>query len=134
MDDIFRIGRGTHRDPRVDTRLSTREPALASIARRWFTTIRAAGDDVTELMHDGCPTACLDDAPFAYVNVFRAHVNVGFFRGAELDDPAGLLEGRGRNMRHVKLRPTGPIDEPALEALIGAAYAHMQLCLEPFRR
>lgn len=44
-----------------------------------------------------------------------AHVNVGFFRGAELADPDGLLEGSGRFMRHVKLRPGLNIDHDALE-------------------
>jgi hypothetical protein len=45
------------------------------------------------------------DAAFAYVDAYRAHVNVGFFRGAEIADPDGLLEGVGKFMRHVKLGP-----------------------------
>jgi hypothetical protein len=73
-------------------------------------------------MHDGCPVACVEDAPFGYVNVFSSHVNVGFFLGAELDDPAGLLEGTGRRMRHVKVRPGSDLDDTALNALIQAAY------------
>jgi hypothetical protein len=57
-------------------------------------------------LHDGCPVACLGDAPFSYVNVFTSHVNVGFFHGAALPDPAHLLPGTGkRHMRHVALRP-----------------------------
>jgi hypothetical protein len=39
-------------------------------------------------MHDGCPTACVGDAAFGYVAAFRDHVNVGFFFGALLQDPA----------------------------------------------
>jgi hypothetical protein len=73
-------------------------------------------------MHDGCPTATVEDAPFAYVNVFRAHVNVGFFQGASLPDPAGLLTGTGKYMRHVKLKPGVDLDHSALEALITASY------------
>jgi hypothetical protein len=73
-------------------------------------------------MHDGCPTVCVEDAPFAYVNAFRAHVNVGFFHGAALTDPAGLLEGAGRYMRHVKIRPGHSLDVSSLEDLITAAY------------
>ena len=69
--------------------------------------MRRRGADVHELMHDGCPTACVGDAAFGYVNAFREHVNVGFFTGAFLSDPDGLLEGTGKRMRHVKLRP-GP--------------------------
>ena len=103
---------------------------LGAIAKRWFEVIRSCGDDVRELLHDGHPTACVDGAGFAYVNAFTAHVNVGFFRGAELADPDGLLEGTGRFMRHVKLRPGGDIDERALRGLIRTAYADMARRLE----
>ena len=61
--------------------------------------MRNCGDDVREVLHDGHPTACVADAAFAYVNAFKAHVNVGFFRGAEIVDPDGLLEGTGKFMR-----------------------------------
>ncbi len=98
------------------------EGALGAIARRWFELMRACGDDVRELVHDGAPTACVDDAGFAYANAFTAHVNVGFFRGAELPDPDGLLEGSGRFMRHVKLRPGQAVNEAALRRLVQAAY------------
>jgi len=104
--------------------------ALGAIARHWFDIIRACGDDVRELLHDGHPTACIADAAFAYVNAFTAHVNVGFFRGAALADPAGLPEGTGKYMRHVKLRPDGEIDAEALIALIESAYTDMKRCLE----
>ena len=83
-------------------------------------------DDVREVLHDGQPTACVHDAAFAYVDAYTAHVNVGFFRGAELDDPAGLLEGGGKTMRHVKLRPEAEVDAEALGRLIRSAYSDMQ--------
>jgi hypothetical protein len=102
---------------------------LGRIARRWFDVMRDCGDDVRELMHDGYPTACVADAAFAYVGAFRAHVNVGFFLGAELFDPGGLLEGTGRFMRHVKLRPEGGVDVTALSELIRTAYADMKVRL-----
>jgi hypothetical protein len=73
-------------------------------------------------MHDGYATACVDDAPFAYVGVFRHHVNVGFFHGTALPDPAGLLQGTGKYMRHVKVEPGRAVDESSLEALIASAY------------
>ena len=94
---------------------------LGAIARRWFAVMRNCGDDVRELLHDGHPTACVGDAAFAYVNAFKAHVNVGFFRGAEIADPQGLLEGTGRFMRHVKLRPEREVDGTALLKLIETA-------------
>jgi hypothetical protein len=92
--------------------------------------MRSCGDDVRELLHDGHPTVCVNDAAFAYVNAFRAHVNVGFFRGAELADPEGLLEGTGRFMRHVKLRPGEDVNASALAGLIRNAYADIKRRLE----
>jgi hypothetical protein len=99
---------------------------LGAIARRWFEVMRACGDDVRELLHDGHPTACVGDAAFAYVNAFTAHVNIGFFRGAEIDDPAGLLAGTGRFMRHVKLSPDRQVDPKILTTLIETAYIDMK--------
>ena len=103
---------------------------LGAIAQRWFEVIRDCGDDVRELLHDGHPTACVGDAAFAYVNAFTAHVNVGFFRGAEIADPEGLLEGTGKFMRHVKLRPERDVDATALIKLIEAAYTRVKECLK----
>ena len=99
---------------------------LGLVAQRWFDVVRACGDDVRELLHDGHPTACVGDAAFAYVNAFTAHVNVGFFRGAEIADPHGLLEGAGKFMRHVKLSPQRGVDATALTTLIETAYVDMK--------
>ena len=99
---------------------------LGAIAQRWFEIMRGCGDDVRELMHDGQPTACVGDAAFGYVDAFTAHVNAGFFRGAEIADPDRLLEGTGKFMRHVKLRPESQVDVAALTRLIETAYADMK--------
>ena len=99
---------------------------LGVIAQEWFEVMRACGEDVRELLHDGHPTACVTDAAFGYVNAFKAHVNVGFFRGAEIADPEGLLEGTGKFMRHVKLRPESQVDANALMKLIETAYTDMK--------
>jgi hypothetical protein len=92
--------------------------------------MRDCGADVRELMHDGCPVACVEDAPFGYVNAFQAHVNVGFFHGAALADHAGLLEGTGKHMRHVKLHWGEPVNAAALTQLIMAAYRDIRLRLK----
>jgi hypothetical protein len=92
--------------------------------------MRECGDDVVELLHDYHPTVCVGDAAFGYVNVFRDHVNVGFFHGAVLPDPAGLLEGTGKRMRHVKVRPDADVDAAALNALIAASYADIKARLQ----
>jgi hypothetical protein len=130
MDQIFRFPSSDRRDPAVGAWMSEHSGELGAIARHWFAVLRACGDDVREVLHDGHPTACVGDAAFAYVNAFQAHVNVGFFRGAELADPAGLLEGTGKYMRHVRLRPDGDVDATALTALIESAYADMKRRLE----
>ena len=91
-------------DPAIDAWFEARGVELGEMARRWFEVMRGCGDEVREVLHDGCPVACLGDVPFGYVNVFTEHVNVGFFQGAGLRDPEGLLEGTGKFMRHVKLR------------------------------
>jgi hypothetical protein len=97
------------------------------MAKRWFERMRECGGDVRELMHDGCPTACVGDAGFGYVNSFRDHVNVGFFRGSTLPDPGGLMQGTGKLGRHVKLFPFTPVSNPrALEALITEAYRNIK--------
>jgi len=125
-DEIFRIGEGLKRDPAIDAWMCEGPGELRSIARRWFETMRQCGDEVRERMHDGQPTACIADAAFGYVAAFRDHVNVGFFHGAELADAAGLLEGTGKSMRHVKVRPERPVDDTALADLIHAAHADMR--------
>jgi hypothetical protein len=133
MSPVLRFPGGLARDPAIETWMRERSGELGTLARRWFQVMRSCGDDVRELLHDGHPTACVGDAAFAYVNAFSAHVNVGFFRGAEIADPAALLEGDGRFMRHVKLRPGEDVDAAALTDLIGTAYADMKRRVESGR-
>jgi hypothetical protein len=70
------------------------------------------------------------DAPFGYVNVFTWHVNVGFFHGAALPDPARLLQGAGKFMRQVKLRPGTATNAAALSRLIDTAYSDIKARVE----
>ncbi len=128
--EIFRLSKGAKRDPAIERWLKDEPVELRSIAKEWFAHMRRCGDDVRELMHDGCPVACVEDAPFGYVNTFKSHVNVGFFYGALLDDPAGLLEGSGKRMRHVKIKPGAAFDTRCLRNLIDAAYADIKTRLE----
>jgi len=144
MSDLFRLSGAAERDPRIDAWFSggvrldpeidtwLPEPAdeLRGVARAWFGRMRDSGADVRELLHDGYPVACVADAAFGYVNAFKAHVNVGFFHGSALDDPAGLLEGAGKRMRHVKLRPDRPVNGAALNELIAAAYRDIRTRLD----
>lgn len=126
MSQLFRLPGSVTRDPGIDVWMREHSGELGAIAQRWFEVMRGCGTDVREVLHDGHPTACVGDAAFGYVNAFSAHVNVGFFRGAGIADPDRLLEGTGRFMRHVKLRPDRDLDARALRTLIETAYTDMK--------
>jgi hypothetical protein len=126
MNQLLRFPSSVKRDPSIDHWMKEHSDELGAIACHWFEVMRKRGSDVRELLHDGHPTVCVDDAAFAYVNAFKAHVNVGFFRGAEIADPEGLLLGTGRFMRHVKLKPGNDVDTNALKRLIDTAYTDMR--------
>lgn len=126
MNRLFCLDGALLHDPAVDAWLDQPSGELGLLARHWFEVIRACGEDVREVLHDGHPTACVSTAAFAYVNSFKAHVNVGFFHGAELPDPRKLLQGTGKLMRHVKLQPSRLPHEKDLEKLIQAAYVDIK--------
>jgi hypothetical protein len=128
--ELFRLNGAVERDPAIDAWMKKRAGELGSIAHQWFEVMRNCGDEVRELIHDGCPVACLGDAAFAYVNVFTSHVNVGFYQGSALPDPSRLLQGSGKFMRHVKLEPGVDINASALQRLIDAAYADIKARVE----
>ena len=127
---LFRLNGAVERDPAIEAWFKQHDGELGAIAQRWFQVMRACGDEVRELLHDGAPTACLGDVAFGYVNGFKSHVNVGFFQGAALRDPARLLEGNGKFMRHVKIKPGAPTNAAALSKLIVEAYADIKSRVE----
>jgi len=128
-EDYLRVNGVLPRDPAIDAWFKERNDELGAIALHWFEAMRRCGDEVREVLHDGCPNACFGDALFGYVNVFKSHVNIGFFHGASLHDPARLLQGEGKRMRHVKLTPGSPRSD-ALAELIRAAYADIKSRVE----
>jgi hypothetical protein len=128
--EFLRFNGTLQRDPAIDRWMKQHAGELGAIAREWFEAMRQCGDEVREIFHDGCPVACLGHAPFGYVNVFTSHVNVGFFHGASLPDPARLLQGTGKFMRHVKLRPEAATNVAALSRLIDAAYSDIKSRVE----
>jgi hypothetical protein len=126
VDDLMRFPTAVKRDPAIDAWLRAQRDDLRPFVEAWFTRMRECGSDVRELMHDGCPTACVADAAFGYVNAYRDHVNVGFYFGAFLKDPARLIEGTGKRGRHVKLWPGREVDSAALAKLVDAAYVDIR--------
>ena len=129
-EELFRLNGVVECDPALDAWMKKHRGELGAIAREWYEVMRNCGDEVREILHDGCPVACLGDVPFGYVNVFTSHVNVGFFQGAGLPDPAHLLQGTGKFMRHVKLKPGTPANAAALRSLIHASYADIKARVE----
>jgi len=129
-EDYLRFDGAVERDGAIDVWLKGHAGELGAVARQWFEVMRNCGDEVRELLHDGHPVACLGDAAFGYVDVFTSHVNVGFFHGAALPDPARLLQGTGRFMRHVKLKPATATDAAALRRLIETAYSDIKTRVE----
>src|SRR3954447_17519896 len=128
--ELLRFDGAVQRDPAIDAWMKKHAGDLGAIAQQWFELMRNCGDEVRELFHDGCPVACFGDAPFGYVNIFTSHVNVGFFQGAALPDPAGLLQGTGKFMRHVKLRPGMTTHADSLSRLIETAYLDIKARVE----
>jgi hypothetical protein len=128
--ELLRFNGTVERDPAIAAWMNDHSGELGTIARHWFAAMRECGDEVREVLHDGCPTVCLGDAAFGYVAVFSSHVNVGFFQGASLPDPARLLQGSGKFMRHVKLTPGKLANDAALSALVDAAWLDVKARVE----
>jgi len=128
--ELLRFNGATQCDPAIDAWMKKHQGELGAIAKQWFEVMRSCGDEVRELLHDGCPVACLGDVPFGYVTVFTSHVNVGFFQGAALSDPGRLLQGAGKFMRHVKLKPGTATDGASLRKLIETAYLDIKARVE----
>jgi hypothetical protein len=128
--ELLRFDGAVEREPAIDAWLKKHAGELGSLANQWFEVMRKCGDEVRELLHDGCPVACLGDVPFGYVNVFNSHVNVGFFQGTALPDPAHLLQGTGKFMRHVKLTAGTAVNSAALTKLIEIAYSDVKARVE----
>jgi hypothetical protein len=58
-----------------------------------------------------------------YIAVYAAHINLGFYHGASLPDPAELLAGTGKGLRHVKVSTVAMANNPELVKLVIAAVA-----------
>jgi len=55
---------------------------------------------------------------FCYIGLYKGHVNLGFFHGSALPDPAGMLEGTGKKLRHIRIRDDAAIEKEAIRELI----------------
>lgn len=118
----------------TETRFGTFEELLAnvanpqnSIARALRALIQEIDPDTTEVVRLGDNAATYGVGPrkmkegYCYVMPLKARVNLGFYSGALLDDPTGLLEGTGKKLRHIKVNSADMVGTDAMRALILAA-------------
>jgi hypothetical protein len=104
-----------------DDYLSDQPPGNRRIIQALRRLVHAVGPGLTEAVKwgNGCWVGAVE--PVAYVYSDAGFVQFGFFRGATLEDPLGLLEGKGRYVRHIKVRAPGELDTPAIRALLRQA-------------
>ena len=104
-------------------------PGVAATADAMRALLRARHAEAVEIARSGERTVCFGFGPkkmseaYAYLMPQKAHLNLGFFHGAALADPEGLLEGTGKALRHVKLGSIEAAGRPAIAGLIDAARA-----------
>lgn len=104
-------------------------PTHEAIARRLRKIVVEIDPDYVEVVRLGDRAATYGIGPkkmsegYVYIMPQKKWVNLGFFRGALLDDPENLMEGTGAKMRHVKVRSAESVENPALHTLIKAALA-----------
>src|SRR6476646_8638564 len=109
-----------------DELLAGVEPNLVAIARRLRAMIRAVDPSTVETVRLGDNAATYGIGPrkmtdgYAYIMPMRGYVNLGFYQGALLADPARLLEGTGKGLRHVKIRSLAEANRPSVRALVAA--------------
>lgn len=65
----------------------------------------------------GATERVIDDGVCS-IGVFARHVTLAFTRGIDLNDPAGILKGTGKAMRHVRLTTLSDLDRPDIRALL----------------
>jgi hypothetical protein len=90
--------------------------AVAALRR----LIREAAPDAVESIKWAQPVY-EDNGPFCYIKAFKSHVNFGFWRGVDIPDPQGLLQGSGDKMRHVRLTRVEDIQTDAFRDMVRSA-------------
>lgn len=103
---------------KVDAYLRDKDPGLQELAQKLRALVSKCVPGVQETLNPwGIPTFELQ-GPVCYFMIGKNHVTFGFDRGMSLDDPGGLLEGTGKNMRHLKLRKPADLRQAGLRELI----------------
>ena len=109
------------RDPAIDAHVRAQTGPRGGILARLVAIARAAAPSHDEILFRGAPSFCIDGEPYCYIVGYPSHVNLGFCDGVSLPDPNGLLRGRGRWMRHVRVAPGEPLPVAAIADLVAAS-------------
>jgi len=104
----------------VDAYIESLPPEQAKIVSALRKVILKAAPEAEESFKWAQPVY-ESGGPFCYIKAFKSSVNFGFWRGVDLDDPDGRLEGSGQKMRHVKIEQSSQIDEKAFAAFVQQA-------------
>jgi hypothetical protein len=123
----------------AETKFGTFEDLLGITPEGLETIVIALQQLILEVDPDTCEVVRLGDRAatygvgpkkmkegYAYVQPHKSWVNLGFYKGANLDDPNGLLEGAGKLLRHIKIRSLEDINQPGIRALIKQALEERQ--------
>ena len=111
------MGKTMASNPKVDDHINKLSSPVKAIAERLREIVRDASPDLTEHYKWNMPVYA-GTKDVCYIGAFKKHVNLGFYRGAELNDRDNLLEGTGKSLRHVKIASLDDIDKRSLSALI----------------
>ena len=107
--------------PWIDEYLTRKEQKLADVAQRLRLLMKKTVAGCTETVNPWKLPTFESNGPMCYFSIGTDHVTFGFLRGTSLPDPAKLLEGTGKSLRHVKLRTAAEVQKPALKKLIRSA-------------
>jgi hypothetical protein len=108
------------------------DPPIAAIASALKARIVAMHRDHVEIVWPRMKIASYGIGPkkmsehYAYIAPQTKYVNLGFYHGAALKDPAGMLEGAGKNLRHVKVRSLSEVSKTELGDLLKASLAEIK--------
>lgn len=105
----------------IDLYVDTKPAELRDVAEQLRKLMKKTVKSAKESVNSWKIPTYESNGPMCFFMVGKYHVTFGFLRGTSLPDPAGLLEGTGKNVRHVKLRTAEDVKEPALRKLLQAA-------------
>jgi hypothetical protein len=105
----------------IDAYVERKEAKVAAVARGLRALMKKEVKGVKESVNSWKIPTFEVEGPMCFFMAGKRHVSFGFLRGTALDDPAKLLEGTGKSLRHVKLREVEDLKRPELRKLIGEA-------------